>query len=151
MVYWVTESSVTSLLPYYEFANAGAITWMKEAVKNFIGSRRVPAAFSRSSQKTLVRHLVNGQRVSLMSNAGPRCHGAATLRRWRSHNCLLKTFALGFASFAIRGPTPASNEHKRISGWPTRSLNNTPREASRLVLSAVLSRRQICSNDNHSN
>ena len=46
MVYWVTESSVTSLLPYYEFANAGAITWMKEAVKNFIGSRRVPAAFA---------------------------------------------------------------------------------------------------------
>src|SRR5262249_3300033 len=46
MVYWVTNSGLSSLWPYYEYANAGAITWMKEAVKNLVGARKVPAAFA---------------------------------------------------------------------------------------------------------
>jgi pimeloyl-ACP methyl ester carboxylesterase len=46
MIYWATESIGTSFLPYYDFANAGALTWMKEGLKNWIGSSKVPAAFA---------------------------------------------------------------------------------------------------------
>src|SRR3984957_17570106 len=46
MIYWVTESIGTSFLPYYDYANAGALTWMQEGVKNWIGSSKVPAAFA---------------------------------------------------------------------------------------------------------
>jgi microsomal epoxide hydrolase len=46
MIYWVTESIGTSFLPYYDYANAGALTWMKEGMKNWIGSSKVPAAFA---------------------------------------------------------------------------------------------------------
>ena len=30
MIYWVTESIGTSFLPYYDYANAGALTWIGE-------------------------------------------------------------------------------------------------------------------------
>ena len=48
MIYWVTESIGTSFLPYYDYANAGAQTWIQEGVKNWIGSSKVqiPAAFA---------------------------------------------------------------------------------------------------------
>jgi pimeloyl-ACP methyl ester carboxylesterase len=46
MIYWATESIGTSFLPYYDYANAGALTWMQEGVKNWIGSSKVPAAFA---------------------------------------------------------------------------------------------------------
>jgi pimeloyl-ACP methyl ester carboxylesterase len=46
MIYWVTESIGTSFLPYYDYANASALTWIKEGMKNWIGSSKVPAAFA---------------------------------------------------------------------------------------------------------
>jgi pimeloyl-ACP methyl ester carboxylesterase len=46
MIYWATQSIGTSFLTYFDYANAGAITWMKEGVKNWIGGQRVPAAFA---------------------------------------------------------------------------------------------------------
>jgi pimeloyl-ACP methyl ester carboxylesterase len=46
MIYWATESIGTSFLPYYDYANAGALTWIREGVKTFIGSSKVPAAFA---------------------------------------------------------------------------------------------------------
>jgi len=46
MIYWTTESIGTSFLPYFDYANAGAMTWVKEAMKNWIGSSKVPAAFA---------------------------------------------------------------------------------------------------------
>ncbi|MDB5386256.1 MAG: multidrug transporter [Planctomycetaceae bacterium] len=46
MIYWVTESIGPSFQPYYAYANAGAVTWMKEALKTWIGSSKVPAAFA---------------------------------------------------------------------------------------------------------
>jgi pimeloyl-ACP methyl ester carboxylesterase len=46
MIYWATESIGTSFLPYYDYANAGALTWIQEGVKNWIGSSKVPAAFA---------------------------------------------------------------------------------------------------------
>jgi pimeloyl-ACP methyl ester carboxylesterase len=46
MIYWATESIGTSFLPYYDYANAGALQWIEEGVKNWVGSSKVPAAFA---------------------------------------------------------------------------------------------------------
>ena len=46
MIYWTTESIGTSFLPYYDYANPGALTWAMEGMKNWIGSSKVPAAFA---------------------------------------------------------------------------------------------------------
>ena len=46
MIYWVTESIGSSFLTYYDYANATALTWMKEGVKKWTGSSKVPAAFA---------------------------------------------------------------------------------------------------------
>jgi microsomal epoxide hydrolase len=46
MIYWVTESIGSSFLTYYDYANASALTWMKEGVKKWTGSSKVPAAFA---------------------------------------------------------------------------------------------------------
>jgi pimeloyl-ACP methyl ester carboxylesterase len=46
MIYWVTESIGTSFLPYYEYANANPVTWIKEGVKKWVHSSKVPAAFA---------------------------------------------------------------------------------------------------------
>ena len=47
MVYWVTDTIESSFLPYYDFTSSGALTWMKEAFKQWVGSSKVPAAFAR--------------------------------------------------------------------------------------------------------
>jgi pimeloyl-ACP methyl ester carboxylesterase len=46
MIYWVTESIGSSFLTYYDYANASALTWMKEGIKKWTGSSKVPAAFA---------------------------------------------------------------------------------------------------------
>jgi pimeloyl-ACP methyl ester carboxylesterase len=45
-IYWVTETIESSFLPYFDFMNAGATTWMAEAVKKWLGSSAVPTAFA---------------------------------------------------------------------------------------------------------
>jgi pimeloyl-ACP methyl ester carboxylesterase len=45
-LYWVTETINTSFSPYYDFAHAGANTWIKQKVHRVIGSTDVPAAFA---------------------------------------------------------------------------------------------------------
>lgn len=45
-IYWAAETIGTSFLPYYDYANASAMTWMKEGVKKWTGSSQVPAAFA---------------------------------------------------------------------------------------------------------
>jgi pimeloyl-ACP methyl ester carboxylesterase len=47
MIYWVTGTIESSFRPYYDFANSGAVTWMREAFKQWVGSTSVPAAFAR--------------------------------------------------------------------------------------------------------
>jgi pimeloyl-ACP methyl ester carboxylesterase len=37
-LYWVTETIGSSFLPYADFVNAGAVTWIKEAFRQWIGS-----------------------------------------------------------------------------------------------------------------
>jgi pimeloyl-ACP methyl ester carboxylesterase len=46
MIYWATESIGPSFLAYYDFANASKFTWLKEAVKYWVGSCKVPTAFA---------------------------------------------------------------------------------------------------------
>jgi pimeloyl-ACP methyl ester carboxylesterase len=46
MIYWATGSIGTSFLPYYDFANAGAFTWIKEGMKKWTGSAGIPTAFA---------------------------------------------------------------------------------------------------------
>jgi pimeloyl-ACP methyl ester carboxylesterase len=46
MIYWVTQSIGTSFLTYFDRANAGAMTWMAQGLKNWAGSSTVPAAFA---------------------------------------------------------------------------------------------------------
>ena len=47
MIYWATGTIGSSFLPYYDFTNSGAITWMVEAFKQWTGSSDVPAGFAR--------------------------------------------------------------------------------------------------------
>jgi pimeloyl-ACP methyl ester carboxylesterase len=47
MIYWATASIGTSFQPYFDYANAGAVTWIKEGVKSYVGAtKQVPAAFA---------------------------------------------------------------------------------------------------------
>jgi pimeloyl-ACP methyl ester carboxylesterase len=46
MLYWVTESIASSFLPYYNVLNAGPTTWITEKLKDWTGSKEVPAAFA---------------------------------------------------------------------------------------------------------
>jgi pimeloyl-ACP methyl ester carboxylesterase len=46
MIYWATGTIGTSFQPYSDVMGAGAARWMKEAAKNLVGSKSVPAAFA---------------------------------------------------------------------------------------------------------
>ncbi len=46
MIYWATGTIGTSFQPYSDVMSAGAIRWMKEAAKNLVGSKSVPAWFA---------------------------------------------------------------------------------------------------------
>jgi len=46
MIYWVTGTINSSFAPYHDFAQAGALTWMKQKLKEWRGSSDVPAAFA---------------------------------------------------------------------------------------------------------
>jgi pimeloyl-ACP methyl ester carboxylesterase len=76
MIYWATESIGTSSLPYYDYANAGALTWMQEGVKNWVGSSKVPAAFAifpkdiSQPPREWAQRFFNVQRWTEMSRGG---------------------------------------------------------------------------------
>lgn len=46
MIYWATETIGSSFLTYFDYANAGPLTWTKEALKQWAGAAKVPAAFA---------------------------------------------------------------------------------------------------------
>ncbi len=46
MTYWVGGSIGSAFLPYYDFTSAGVLRWIAEAVKQWVGSSDVPAAFA---------------------------------------------------------------------------------------------------------
>jgi microsomal epoxide hydrolase len=45
MIYWATQTISTSVLPYHDIMNAGAMTWIGEKIKEWTGSAKVPAGF----------------------------------------------------------------------------------------------------------
>jgi pimeloyl-ACP methyl ester carboxylesterase len=47
MLYWTTQTIETSFQPYRDFMKAGAVRWMTEAARGWIGSDSTPAAFAR--------------------------------------------------------------------------------------------------------
>jgi pimeloyl-ACP methyl ester carboxylesterase len=76
MIYWVTESIGTSFLPYYDYANAGALKWIEQGVKNWLGSSHVPAAFALFPKdigrppREWAQRFFNVQRWTEMSRGG---------------------------------------------------------------------------------
>jgi microsomal epoxide hydrolase len=46
MVYWITGTINDAFGPYYDIAHAGAITWIKQKLKQLTGSSDVPAGFA---------------------------------------------------------------------------------------------------------
>jgi pimeloyl-ACP methyl ester carboxylesterase len=46
MIYWATGTINSSFLPYYDVSNAGAMTWIKQKIKEWTGSSDVPAGFA---------------------------------------------------------------------------------------------------------
>jgi len=45
-LYWVTQTITSSFLPYYDVTQAGAMTWIKQKLKEWAGSSNVPAGFA---------------------------------------------------------------------------------------------------------
>lgn len=76
MIYWVTNTIDTSFLPYYDFVNSGATTWIVEMVKEWIGSSSVPAGFAifpkdiSQPPRSWAERFFNVQRWTEMSSGG---------------------------------------------------------------------------------
>jgi pimeloyl-ACP methyl ester carboxylesterase len=47
MLYWVTGTAQSSLGPYHDVMSAGALRWMTEAARRWIGSAQTPTGFAR--------------------------------------------------------------------------------------------------------
>jgi len=47
MIYWATQTIGSSFQPYRDFTDAGALRWMKEAAKGWIGSSKTPMGFAQ--------------------------------------------------------------------------------------------------------
>ena len=45
-IYWATASIGSAFLPYYDFASAGATTWIGQKLRQWLGSSSTPAAFA---------------------------------------------------------------------------------------------------------
>ncbi|MGH7621078.1 MAG: alpha/beta fold hydrolase, partial [Gemmatimonadaceae bacterium] len=45
-LYWVTQTITSSFLPYYDVTQAGAMTWIKQKLKEWTASSNVPTAFA---------------------------------------------------------------------------------------------------------
>ena len=46
MIYWTTQTIDSSFFPYFDIANAGAVRWIKEMVKGWLGNKDVPTSFA---------------------------------------------------------------------------------------------------------
>jgi microsomal epoxide hydrolase len=118
MIYWATESIGTSFLPYYDYSNAGALTWIKEGLKNWVGSCKVPAAFALFPKdishppREWAERFFKVQRWTEMSSGG---HFAAM----KNHNCSLRTSVLGSGCFVTR--------RNRTSGHPSDDFRSASR------------------------
>jgi pimeloyl-ACP methyl ester carboxylesterase len=76
MIYWVTETIGSSFQPYRDFTKAGAVRWITEAAKGWVGSTRTPtgiALFPRDISKPpreWAERFYNVQRWTEMPSGG---------------------------------------------------------------------------------
>ena len=76
MLYWATETITSSFLPYYDVAQAGALTWIGQKVKEWKGTTMVPAAFAMfpkdltSPPREWAERFFNVQRWTEMTSGG---------------------------------------------------------------------------------
>jgi len=110
MIYWATESKGPSFLPYYDYANASALTWMKEGVKKWTGSSRVPAAFAlfpkdiSQPPREWAERFFNVQRWTEMASGG---HFAAM----EEPELLVKDIRTWFRTFRDERRTEKNSRH----------------------------------------
>jgi microsomal epoxide hydrolase len=75
-LYWVTETINSAFDPYYDITHAGAMTWIKQRVKQAKGSSDVPAGFAMfpkdlsSPPKQWAERFFNVQRWTEMKHGG---------------------------------------------------------------------------------
>jgi pimeloyl-ACP methyl ester carboxylesterase len=76
MIYWVTQTINDAFGPYYDIAHAGAITWIKQKLKQMTGSSDVPAGFAMFPKdlshppRAWAERFFNVQRWSEMPSGG---------------------------------------------------------------------------------
>ncbi|HTA94418.1 MAG TPA: epoxide hydrolase [Polyangiaceae bacterium] len=76
MIYWVTGTIGSAFLPYYDFTHAGALRWILETAKGWVGSSKVPtglAIFPRDPSqppREWAERFYNVQRYTLLPRGG---------------------------------------------------------------------------------
>jgi pimeloyl-ACP methyl ester carboxylesterase len=76
MVYWCTGSIGSAFLPYYDFTQAGAIRWILETAKGWVGHSHVPAGIalfpkdSTHAPREWAERFFNVQRYSELPRGG---------------------------------------------------------------------------------
>jgi pimeloyl-ACP methyl ester carboxylesterase len=111
MIYWVSESIGASFLPYYDYANASALTWMKEGVKKWTDSSTVPAAFAlfpkdiSQPPREWAERFFNVQRWTEMASGG---HFAAM----EEPELLVKDIRTWFRTFRDERGTEKNSRHR---------------------------------------
>lgn len=76
MLYWVTETIGSSFLTYYDLAHAGAMRWIVEKAKDWVGSSEVPTGFAQFPRdighppREWIERFHNLQRYTAMPRGG---------------------------------------------------------------------------------
>jgi microsomal epoxide hydrolase len=75
-IYWATCTIGSSFLPYFDFSNAGAMTWIGQKLKQWLGSSSTPTAFAMfpkdisSPPREWAERFFNVQRWTEFPNGG---------------------------------------------------------------------------------
>jgi microsomal epoxide hydrolase len=76
MLYWVTETIGSSFLTYYDLTHAGAMRWIVEKAKDWVGSSEVPTGFAQFPRdighppREWIERFHNLQRYTAMPRGG---------------------------------------------------------------------------------
>jgi microsomal epoxide hydrolase len=89
-LYWATGTIRSAFQLYYDATNAGALTWVVEMFRKWVGSTSVPTGFPRDISpppRESADRFFNIER-------GRKCRGVGISRRWKSRSCSRRTSAL---------------------------------------------------------
>lgn len=76
MLYWVTETIGSSFLTYHDLTHAGAMRWIVEKAKDWVGSSQVPTGFAQFPRdighppREWIERFHNLQRYTVMPRGG---------------------------------------------------------------------------------